>query len=288
MRPIFRSCFAACLLLSTACITPDEYKAPPDAPVLLYPGARHVQGGGANSLIQPAKVTVPTGPMDTGTVRRVAAQVKSSVVSIYIKGTTPYRMRLIPVIGPGIPVHLPGQGLGSGFFIHSSGYILTNAHVIRDAREIRVLTSSNEDLPVTIIATDPVYDLALLKVDQPGRRFPALAMGDSDAAAVGDFVIAVGNPLGLGHSVSFGIVSQTHRNLSGVSEEEGRAAEFIQIDAAINPGSSGGPLVTLSGAWVGVNTAGAVQAQNIGFTVPSNQVAEFIEDVLAGNGEQYP
>jgi S1-C subfamily serine protease len=281
--------FAACLLFATtACITPDEYTAAPDTPVQLYPASRHVRGATVDSVVQPAAVTIPDEPMDTGTVRRVAALVKSSVVSLYVMGTTPHRMRLIPIIGPGIPVNLPGQGLGSGFIVHPSGYILTNEHVIRDARAIRVLTSSNEDLPVTLVATDPVYDLALLKVDQPGRRFPALAMGDSEAAAVGDFVIAVGNPLGLGHSVTSGIVSQTHRNLSGVSEEEGRAVEFIQIDAAINPGSSGGPLVTLSGAWVGVNTAGFVQAQNIGFTVPSNQVAEFVEDVLTGNGETYP
>jgi S1-C subfamily serine protease len=110
-------------------------------------------------------------------------------------------------------------------------------------------------------------------------------MGDSDAIAEGDMSIAVGNPLGLGHTVTFGIISQTGRNLSGVAPEEGRQIEFIQTDTAINPGSSGGPLITMAGAWVGINTAGARQAQGIGFAVPSNQVREFIEEVLAGKGE---
>jgi serine protease DegS len=109
-------------------------------------------------------------------------------------------------------------------------------------------------------------------------------MGDSDAIAVGDMTIAVGNPLGLGHTVTFGIVSQTGRNLSGVSDEEGRPIQFIQTDTAINPGSSGGPLITLTGAWVGVNTAGAIGAEGIGFAVPSAQVLEFLDEVLAGKG----
>jgi S1-C subfamily serine protease len=97
-------------------------------------------------------------------------------------------------------------------------------------------------------------------------------------------VIAVGNPLGLGHTVTAGIISQTGRNLSGVSKEEAKAVDFIQTDTAINPGSSGGPLITLRGAWVGVNTAGIVQAQNIGFAVPSDHAVEFLEEVLAGKG----
>ena len=97
-------------------------------------------------------------------------------------------------------------------------------------------------------------------------------------------MVAVGNPLGLGHTVTAGIISQTGRNLSGVSRVEGRRVDFVQTDTAINPGSSGGPLVTLQSAWVGVNTAGIVEAQNIGFAVPSGQVREFLDKVLAGDG----
>ncbi len=100
-------------------------------------------------------------------------------------------------------------------------------------------------------------------------------------------MIAVGNPLGLGHTVTWGIISQTDRNLQGVeADDDVRVVSFIQTDTAINPGSSGGPLITLSGAWIGVNTAGVVTAQNIGFAVPSKQVAEFIDGVLAGKGDR--
>ena len=280
--------FALPLVLAVSCISPDEVHVAPDTPITLYPAAGDLEGGQPTDLVRRAGVTVPDEPLDSGSVRRVAGRVKESVVSIYTKGTTPHRVRLIPVIGPGIRVNLPGVGLGSGFFIHPAGFVLTNAHVVRDAKEIHVMTRQGEELPVTMVAVDPVYDLALLKVNQPGRQFAALPMGNSESVAVGDIVIAVGNPLGLGHTVTSGIISQTHRNLSGVTQEEGRTVEFLQIDAAINPGSSGGPLVTLSGAWVGVNTAGAVQAQNIGFTVPSSNVEEFVRDILEANGTPYP
>ena len=110
-------------------------------------------------------------------------------------------------------------------------------------------------------------------------------MGDSESIGVGEFTIAVGNPLGLGHTVTFGIVSQTGRNLSGIEEGVGRTVHFIQMDTAINPGSSGGPLITLTGSWIGVNTAAAIGAQNIGFAVPSKLALEFIDEVLAGKGD---
>jgi len=110
-------------------------------------------------------------------------------------------------------------------------------------------------------------------------------MGDSDAVSAGDMVIAVGNPLGLGHTVTAGIISQTYRNMAGESGEDGRHVDFIQTDTAINPGASGGPLITLTGAWIGVNTAGATRAQGIGFAVPSNQAHEFLNAIRAGRGE---
>jgi serine protease Do/serine protease DegQ len=109
-------------------------------------------------------------------------------------------------------------------------------------------------------------------------------MGDSKKVNVGSWAVAVGNPLGLGHTVTLGIVSQTGRHLMGVDPEEGREVDFIQMDTPINHGSSGGPLITLEGAWIGVNTAAYEGAQNIGFAVPSAQVEEFLIDVLAGAG----
>jgi serine protease Do len=142
------------------------------------------------------------------------------------------------------------------------------------------------DFRATVLARDPAYDLALLKAEAPPRlRFAALPMGDSDAVSTGDMVIAVGNPLGLGHTVTAGIISQMYRNLGGESDDEARHADLIQTDTAINPGSSGGPLITLTGAWIGINTAGATRAQGIGFAVPSNQAFEFLSAIRAGQGE---
>jgi S1-C subfamily serine protease len=139
---------------------------------------------------------------------------------------------------------------------------------------------------VRVIARDPVYDLALLKVNAAdGRLFSALPMGDSNQAAAGDMVLAVGNPLGLGHTVTSGIVSQTGRNLTNDAKNEGRHVEYIQTDTAINPGSSGGPLITLNGNWIAVNTAGITEAQGLGFSVPSAQVRSFLQSVIAGKGD---
>jgi S1-C subfamily serine protease len=197
---------------------------------------------------------------------------------------------LIPIRIPGLglPVRLPGTGLGSGFFIHPSGYLLTNNHVIKAAVDIRVLTRDGVDLGVIVVARYPVFDLALLKIKDSNREFPVIPMGDSEAVGVGDLVIAVGNPLGLGHTVTSGIISQTGRNLSGVLDKDkaARQIRFIQTDTAINPGSSGGPLITLTCAWVGVNTAGVTEAQGIGFAVPSSQVREFLDKIRAGKGQQ--
>ena len=271
---------------SGGCISLEDEGIPYDAPTYLRPGARNLLGVSKKEVLVQTGATVERVPFDSQLIRRVAARSKPAVVSIYVKTRTAVRISLLPIRLPltSFRVRVPGIGLGSGFFIHPSGYILTNNHVIRDADEIRALTRAEEDLEVTVLARDPAFDLALLKVKGSGAEFPVLPMGDSDAIAVGDMAIAIGNPLGLGHTVTFGIVSQTGRNLSGVSDEEGRPIQFIQTATAINPGSSGGPLITLTGAWVGVNTAGAIGAQGIGFAVPSAQVLEFLAEVLAGKG----
>ena len=161
-------------------------------------------------------------------------------------------------------------------------YIITNDHVISDAEAIMVLTQDGSSYPVEIMARDQVFDLALLKVAGSDRQFKAMPMGNSDAVGVGEMIIAVGNPLGLGHTVTSGIISQTHRNLNRVDPEAARRISFIQTDAAINPGSSGGPLITLTGACVGVNTAQIADAQGLGFAVPSNQVLQFLSTLLSG------
>jgi S1-C subfamily serine protease len=278
------------LLLSASCITLEEQEAtfPTEGPVLLRPAARELCGARPEDLVVETKNTVAKMPLHTQLIRQVAEKAKEGVVSIYVKTATPARVRLLPIRIPGlgIPVRLPGTGLGSGFFIHPSGYLLTNNHVIKDAVDIRVLTSDGVDYGVIIVARDPVFDLALLKIQGSEREFPVVPMGDSEAVGVGDIVIAVGNPLGLGHTVTSGIISQTGRNLSGVLDEAARQIRFIQTDTPINPGSSGGPLITLTCAWVGVNTAGVTEAQGIGFAVPSSQIREFLDKVRTGKGRQ--
>ncbi|MHC4665209.1 MAG: S1C family serine protease [Planctomycetota bacterium] len=291
-RPLGTGPLAAFLALVamvvTGCVSPEQregFRA--DAPTLLRPAARTLRGVQFENLAVESKQTVEDVPITTGLVRQVAEDSRDAVVSIFVKTKTPYRLRLLP-FSPfkGIRMTVPGIGLGSGFFIHPSGYIMTNNHVIEDAEQIRILTSDGVDYGVTVIARDPAYDLALLKAEAPrGYRFGALAMGDSEAVGAGDMVIAVGNPLGLGHTVTAGIISQTYRNITGAQTQDERHIDFIQTDTAINPGSSGGPLISLTGAWVGVNTAGIVQAQGIGFAVPSGQVREFLDEIRAGKGQ---
>ncbi len=283
-------------LAAAGCIrlTPVQEGLQADAPAILHPAAREFVGVPRDRIYAEASQTSAQLAFDTQLIRRIAERSREAVVSIYVKTSSPYRLSLLPIQIPGTSfrVRLRGRGLGSGFFVHPSGLLLTNNHVIRNAHEIRVLTRTQdggeqEDLAVTVIARDPAFDLALLRVEDPEREFAVLPMGDSSDVDVGEPVIAVGNPLGLGHSVTFGIISQTGRNLSGISDEEGRHIEFLQTDTAINPGSSGGPLITLTGAWVGVNTAGVTQAQGIGFAVPSSQVVEFLDEVREGKGEQW-
>jgi serine protease Do len=171
--------------------------------------------------------------------------------------------------------------LGSGFVVSSDGTIITNNHVIEGADQIEINFSDGRILKAELIGRDPDTDLAVLQVNS-ATPLPYVDLADSDAAEVGDWVIAIGNPFGLGGSVSAGIISARNRDI-----QAGRADEFIQTDAAINKGNSGGPLFNLGGEVVGVNTAilsptgGSV---GIGFSVPSNLVRR-ITDQLKSNGK---
>ncbi len=167
------------------------------------------------------------------------------------------------------------QALGSGFVISEDGYVVTNNHVIEGADEILIEFFSGEELPAKVIGTDKNTDLALLKVetDEP---LPFVNFGDSDTARVGDFVMAIGNPLGQGFSVSVGIVSARNRALSGTYDD------YIQTDAAINRGNSGGPLFNMDGEVIGVNTA--ILSPNggsigIGFSMASNVVSRTVKQL---------
>jgi serine protease Do len=171
------------------------------------------------------------------------------------------------------------SGLGSGFFISTDGYILTNNHVVKDAVKITVTDINNNNYKAKKIGTDPKTDLALIKID--GDNHPFLVLGDSDSVQVGEWVLAIGNPLGQDLSVTSGIVSAKGRELPGLHVDY---QSFIQTDAAINQGNSGGPLVRTDGTAIGINSVILSTSGGnigIGFSIPSNMAKKVINDLKA-------
>ena len=164
------------------------------------------------------------------------------------------------------------QSLGSGFLISSDGYILTNNHVVDKARDIRVALDDGRVLEAKLVGRSPELDVALIKID--ANELPSAKLGDSDAIEVGDWVMAIGNPFGLSHTVTKGIVSAKGRVIGA-----GPYDNLIQTDAAINPGNSGGPLFDLQGGVVGINTMILARGQNLGFAVPINMVKDILADL---------
>ncbi len=178
-----------------------------------------------------------------------------------------------------MPEELKGTSLGSGFIINEDGHILTNNHVVKDATDIKVRLSDGREFEAKIVGRDPASDVALIKLQQVKGKLPTVALGDSDALDQGDFVIAIGSPLGFRESATFGIVSAKDRQLTGGSFDD-----FLQTDAAINQGNSGGPLFNMKGEVVGINTA-IISPQigsGIGFAVPINMAKQLVPQLLTG------
>lgn len=167
------------------------------------------------------------------------------------------------------------SGLGSGYLISSDGEIVTNNHVVSDAKKITVTLSDGSEYDATIIGTDPSSDIALIKID--GKDLPYLSFGDSSTLKVGQSVIAIGNPYGLDHTVTTGVISALERSLT--FDDGTTLVGVIQTDAAINPGNSGGPLLTLTGDVIGMNTAIQQSAQGIGFAISSSTIIKVISDI---------
>jgi len=184
---------------------------------------------------------------------------------------------------PNIPEEQRSEGLGSGVIVSPEGYILTNNHVVDGATEVQVVLSDRREFKARVIGKDGQADIAVVKID--AGNLPAITIGDSDKVEVGDYALALGNPFGVGQSVTLGIVSATHRGMR--NEIEGYE-DFIQTDAAINPGNSGGALVNERGELVGINTAivarGSAGNQGIGFAVPVNLARNIMDQILA-NGK---
>ena len=171
------------------------------------------------------------------------------------------------------------ESLGSGFFIRTEGYVLTNLHVVDGAKKITVITNDDKQYDAKVIGKDIPSDLAVLKIDDKENKFKPVKFGDVDEARIGDKILAFGNPYGLGLSVSQGIISAKSRNI-GIGEQQ-----YIQTDAAINQGNSGGPLFNLDGEVIGVNSAifKDIGANGVGFSLPSN-IANWISNQLIETG----
>ncbi|NOY86410.1 MAG: PDZ domain-containing protein [Deltaproteobacteria bacterium] len=167
--------------------------------------------------------------------------------------------------------------LGSGVIVRPEGIVLTNNHVIKGADLIKVTLQDRTEIEASVVGSDPRTDIAVLKL--PRGSYPSARMGDSDSLEVGEWVVAIGNPFGLGKSVTVGVVSAKGRANVGIADLE----DFIQTDAAINPGNSGGPLINLQGEVIGINTAIFSRSggyQGIGFAIPSNMVKTILESLL--------
>jgi serine protease Do len=220
----------------------------------------------------------PLVPAASGSFAGLAHQVMPGVVNVAITGHEG-PAQVADRDGPRGREPRGGQqihGAGSGFIIDPAGYIVTNNHVVKDADEISVTLNDGTVLPAKVVGTDPKTDLALIKV-KADKKLAAVEWGDSDAAQVGDWVMAVGNPYGLGDTVTAGIVSARGRDINSNPLED-----FLQIDAPINPGNSGGPSFDAGGKVIGINSeiyspsGGSV---GIGFAIPSNLAKSVIAQI---------
>ncbi len=179
---------------------------------------------------------------------------------------------------PNIPNKQVQRGTGSGFILSSDGLILTNAHVIDGADKVTVTLKDGQTLQGEVLGEDKLTDIAVVKIE--AESLPTVTFADSNALQIGEWAIAIGNPLGLDNTVTTGIISATQRNSSQIGVGDKRI-DFIQTDAAINPGNSGGPLLNAKGEVIGINTAIIKNAQGLGFAIPINTARDIAEELIA-------
>ncbi len=243
----------------------------------------------------PPAVRIDASPLEAGTdparlrsYADVIEPAQKAVVSVYSTRIVRERMAINPLLRQyfgDLPERESRQeGLGSGVIVSSDGYILTNNHVIEGADELKVTLADDRDFPARVVGTDPKTDVAVLKIEAEG--LPVLTLADSDRVRVGDIAFAVGNPLGVGQTVTMGIVSAKGRSRLGLLERVSGYEDFIQTDAAINMGNSGGALIDARGRLIGVNSAIISPSRGnigIGFAIPVN-LARFIMNSLVETG----
>jgi S1-C subfamily serine protease len=242
---------------------------------------------------EPAEASAPAAFEESSrkSINQIYRESASGVVQITT--TSIATVEPDPFLSPfGFPEQQEQRALGSGFVIDKSGHIVTNAHVVEGARQIEVSFSNRDKVEARLVGQDPSTDLAVLKVDVDARALTPLQLGNSDAARVGDSVVAIGNPLGLERSVTAGIVSALHRPLTAPNDFT--IDDVIQTDAAINSGNSGGPLLGANGRVIGVNTAiatgntGARGNIGIGFAVPINTVRDVASQLIGRGRVEHP
>lgn len=277
MLPAFR--LLAELLLAAATVVAAQPKAP----------------SAASIRPSPPTVRVDASPLEAGTelarlrsYADVIEPAQKAVVSVYSTRIVRERMAINPLFRQyfgDLPERESRQeGLGSGVIVSPDGFILTNNHVIEGADELKVTLADDRDFSARVVGTDPKTDVAVLKIEAEG--LPVLTLADSDRVRVGDIVFAVGNPLGVGQTVTMGIVSAKGRSRLGLLERVSGYEDFIQTDAAINMGNSGGALIDARGRLIGVNSAIISPSRGnigIGFAIPVN-LARFIMNSLVETG----
>src|SRR5580693_8022707 len=260
-------------------------------------GCQHHAAAAPPDPIAQAQAPFATPPVLPGTpdVATLTAKVRPAVVNI----TTVHEVRmphqgfsgfgdLLPFFHQGPNGHFPGgggeegdqvmkqQALGSGFLVDAQGHVVTNAHVVDGADEVKVKLADDREFKAKVVGKDERLDVAVLALESAPHDLPVAALGQSEGTRVGEYVVAIGNPFGLGNTVTMGIVSAKGRTIGA-----GPYDDFIQTDASINPGNSGGPLFNLRGQVIGINTAINPQGKGIGFAIPIDAVRQVLPQLVA-------
>ncbi len=247
-----------------------------------------VIGGISTAAAQDNRVVPPSAADLRYSYAPIVKRVAPAVVNVYAAKVVQNRNPLMddPLFRqffgvPGMPREQVQRSLGSGVIVDAGGFVITNHHVIEGADEVKISLADKREFEAEIVLKDSRTDLAVLKIKDGRERFPVLDFSNSDELQVGDVVLAIGNPFGVGQTVTHGIVSAVARTQVGVSDYQ----FFIQTDAAINPGNSGGPLVDMTGKIVGINTAifsRSGGSQGIGFAIPANMVRVVVASAKGG------
>ncbi|MCU0881791.1 MAG: Do family serine endopeptidase [Hyphomonadaceae bacterium] len=242
--------------------------------------ATPVAGGAGLAAAQPVRRVPATKGDAIASYAPVVEDTAPAVVNVYARSVQRGRVAVDPFWGAFRIPDRASQSQGSGVIVRADGVVVTNNHVVEGATELMVALGDRRQFPATVVLTDPRTDLAVLRIDTGGEQLPALAFADTTQARVGDQVLAIGNPFGVGQTVTGGIISALARTDVGITDY----AFFIQTDASINPGNSGGALVDMNGALVGVNTAifsRSGTSAGVGFAIPAEMVRRVVEGALA-------